>query len=307
MLNLKNLNKIITILCLLVLVFSGCKPTYPSQTLEKQTQEKIKKEVGYDCKAFLVGKTFYIFTDFKNKINESLTVSDSIFQAIQNIMLTATNVSLSTDADIKFFCVVIIDSSKGIQIVFKQYVEDVRKWFYGLISRDDFFSRSLTDISVGKKNYVFNKSDFKEIDMTDFILDQTIYRTKNNIKAELEILEASSKKLGRKNIIKTDKKKFAENYKQIMDINKKMKDLRFLELYLTNALVSKKYSSLPDGKRYFEFNFKSIDANNFFEIDYKGLAKKIASVNKEICEIYSFSQKAGILIKEEEKVLYSKI
>jgi len=139
-----NLNLFKIFCCISLLFFLGCNPSYPKGSIEKQTQEKIKKEVGFDCKAFLLGKTFYIFTDFKDKINPSMKVSNEIFEAIQNIMLTATNVSLSTDADIKFFCVVIIDSSKGIKIVFKQYIEDVRKWFYGLISRDDFFSRSLT-------------------------------------------------------------------------------------------------------------------------------------------------------------------
>ena len=314
MLIIKSFKKIFLILtCFSFLFFVGCKPTYPSATIEKQTEEKIKKEIGYDCKAFLVGKTFYVFTDFKGKINPSLTVSNDIFESIQNIMLTATNVSLSTDADIKFFCVVIVDSSKGVRIVFKQYVEDVQKWFYGLISRDDFFSRSLTDISMVQKNYVFNKSDFKEISMTDFILEQTIYRLKNNIKTELENLEKASKKIEHKKIDKKNKKdneaKKALTYKynQIMYINKKIKDIRFLEIYLTNALDSKRYASLPNGKKYFEFNFKSIDKNNFFEIDYKGLAKKLAAVNKEICTIYKFSKHPRVLVKEEQNVLYSNV
>jgi hypothetical protein len=310
----KLLKNIFLILIFLVfLSFFGCKPTYSSATLEKQTEQKIKQEVGYKCKALLIGKTFYVFTDFRGKINPSLTVSNDIFESIQNIMLIVTNISLSTDADIKFFSVVIIDSSKGVKIVFKQYVEDVQKWFYGLVSRDDFFSRSLTDISMTKKNYVFNKNDFPEIKMTDFILEQTIYRMKNNIKLELENLEKEGKKIEYKKVLiknKKDqkyKKEFAEKYKQIVDINKKIKDIRFLEIYLTNALVSKKYVNSKEGKKYFEYNFKTIDSNNFFEIDYKKLAKQVASVNKEICEIYKFSKHVGIVVKEDQNILYSNI
>lgn len=298
---------IVIFVSLSFLFFVGCKPTYPSADLSRQAEQKIKKEVGYNCKAFLIGKTFYVFTDFKGKINPSMSVSTDVFDAIQNIMLIVTNISLSTDADIKFFSVVIIDSSKGIRIVFKQYVEDVRRWFYGLISRDDFFSRSLTDISMVNKNYVFNKNDFKEILMTDFILDQTVYRMKNNIKLDMDILEKDAKKIEHRKIDKGDKNALANQYKQIVKINKQMKDMRFLDIYLSNALISKRYVKLENDNGYFEYNFKTIDVNNFFEIDYKKLAKKLANVNKEICDIYKFSKGSIILIKEDQKVLYSNI
>ncbi len=296
--------KFFIFLILIPFLFFGCKSSFPRDEISKKTQTLIKKEVGYESKVFLKGATLYIFCDMQNAIGGSLAVSREVFQAIQNISLISTNVALSTDAKIDFFCVVIIDSATGVQIIFKQYIDDVKRWFYGLVSREDFFSRSITDIKTIKTDYVLNKSDYPEILMPEFILEQTVYRMKNKVKSELETLEAKAKKFNKKykKIVKD-----SPEFKEILQINQNMKNNKFFDIYLTNGLNSKKYVKKENNKFVFEYKFKNIDETNFFQIDYAQFFKRFADTNLEICEIYKFKKYNGITIFQDDKIFYSKL
>ena len=138
-----------TVLLTSVLFVTGCgEVTYPKETLKDSMIELCAKEYGLDVDAKIIGSTLAIYAPLTNLFGMTFSLSEGAEDKIQNVLLGASRIMLSTDADIKFYCIIAQDVMiPEIQLVIIKYVDDIKRVFYQDISRGEYFKRTIIDIN----------------------------------------------------------------------------------------------------------------------------------------------------------------
>ncbi|MFH1394754.1 MAG: hypothetical protein ABIH09_01180 [Candidatus Omnitrophota bacterium] len=128
---------------------TGCVPSFPKEKLPEAVRSICKTEYNMDVDVTVKGKTMGIYYPMKGLLDAGLGVSSEAWDSISNLLLIASRVVLSTDADIKFYCVITQDARfPELQVVIIKYVEDVKRGMYRDISRDESFKRTLFTINL---------------------------------------------------------------------------------------------------------------------------------------------------------------
>lgn len=133
----------------LILVFvmlSGCAPTYPKERVKESIIQLCKKEYGLDVKVVTKGKTIAIYLPMHDLIDFNFSVTPSAWDKLNNVILSATRVALSTDAKYDFYCIITNDIRiPEIQIIIIKYIDDAKRVWLGDISRGEFGKRIVFD------------------------------------------------------------------------------------------------------------------------------------------------------------------
>lgn len=127
----------------------ACVPTYPKEELPGAVKEVCKIEYDMDVEVTVVGSTMGIYYPMTGLLDAGLGVSEEAWDTISNLLLIASRVVLSTDADIQFYCVITQDARlPELQVVIIKYVGDVKRSMYQNISRTESFKRTLFSINL---------------------------------------------------------------------------------------------------------------------------------------------------------------
>jgi len=131
------------------LPLSGCMPTYPKEKLPETVKQVCKIEYGMNVDVMVIGQTMGIYYPMEGLMDISLGIKEEAWDKISNLILVASRVVLSTDADIKFYCVITQDAKlPELQVVIIKYVDDVKLGMYRGISRSESFKRTLFSINL---------------------------------------------------------------------------------------------------------------------------------------------------------------
>lgn len=168
---------------------AGCGPTYPKGNLAGALVDVCKKEYKIDIKAEIVGKTLGIYIPLPSLFDITFGLNDKAQDMIQDVLLSASRVALSTDADIQFYCVIAQDVRlPEIQVIIIKYIDDVKRAFYTDISRDEYFKRTIFDINVNPQSRKEQtiKEIFKKYDLDpqweEQVLEEFFRTTPLNLK-----------------------------------------------------------------------------------------------------------------------------
>jgi len=132
-----------------LLFLSACAPTYPKETLAEAVKAICKTEYDMDVDVTVIGQTMGIYYPMKGLLDVGLGIREEAWDNISNLLLIASRVVLSTDADIKFYCAIAQDARlPELQVVIIKYVEDVKRGMYRNISRSESFKRTLFNINL---------------------------------------------------------------------------------------------------------------------------------------------------------------
>lgn len=135
------------LLFMMVFISSCSKASYPKQKLIHSVKEMCLKEYGLDVEVKYVGKTLGTYVQLASLFDRKKGLNQEASEKVADILLSVTRVSLSTDADVQYYLVIAADNSiPGMEAVFIRYVDDVKKFWYGSISREDFFQRMMIDV-----------------------------------------------------------------------------------------------------------------------------------------------------------------
>ncbi|MBN1353853.1 MAG: hypothetical protein JW994_04215 [Candidatus Omnitrophica bacterium] len=157
----------------------GCNSvTYPKEKLEECVVELCKDEYNINIETSVVGSTLAIYIELPSLFDINLSLSEEAQDIVQDVLLAASRVCLSTDADIKFYCIIAQDARiPEIQLIIIKYTDDVKRAFYQDISRGEYFKRTLIDINENpqakKENAitdVFGKMNLSK-EMQDTVLN----------------------------------------------------------------------------------------------------------------------------------------
>lgn len=131
---------------LLAISLTGCGPTYPKEKFADSIVRICKQEYKLDVKVAVVGKTVAIYVPLPELWDMTFSLTKQAGEEINNVILSVSRVSLSTDAKCDFYVVIAHDVRiPEIQIVLIKYVDDVKRFMLNDISRGEFSKRMLID------------------------------------------------------------------------------------------------------------------------------------------------------------------
>jgi len=151
LLNLANPIRLLSSISVLLFLLAGCdyydKPTYPEKNIIEAVKQICRDEYDLDVKAKVTGKTLCIYLVLENLIDSDLRLSQDASEVVDHLTLTVSRVTLSTDADIRFYLVIARDKDvPNAELIMVRYVDDVRRLLRYNISRDDYLSRMILDL-----------------------------------------------------------------------------------------------------------------------------------------------------------------
>ena len=147
---LHRLNLLPIVISFSIILFStGCgEITYPKEKLGESVIKLCKDEYNIDVDARIIGKTLAIYLPIANLFDITLSISETAWDKVSDVLLGARRITLSTDADIEFYCVIAQDVRlPEIQLVIVNYIEDAKRVLFSDISRGEYFKRTLVDIN----------------------------------------------------------------------------------------------------------------------------------------------------------------
>ena len=221
---------IFTFAFLILNFLTGCAPTFPKEKVKESIVDICKKEYKVDVKVYTIGKTVAIYLPLENLLDFTFSITKEASEHINDVLLSVSRVTLSTDADYDFYCIIAHDIRiPEIQIVIIKSVEDVKRFMLNDISRGEYSKRMLIDIrlspqaqkeraekevfqkmnldnkwqedvmndffrseptALGDIGYWNNRFYVKDVPMTEFLAEQIASRIKIEFKEDAKLAEA---------------------------------------------------------------------------------------------------------------------
>jgi hypothetical protein len=128
---------------------TSCGPTYPMDKVKESVARVCRDEYKLDVKAEIIGKTIAIYLPLEDLIDFTFAITKSASEKINDVILSVSRVTLSTDAEFDFYCIIAHDIRiPEIQIVIIKSVDDVKRFLLNDISRGEYSKRMLVDIRL---------------------------------------------------------------------------------------------------------------------------------------------------------------
>ena len=190
-------------LILLMFMGSGCKPTYPKTKVSDSITKLCRDEYNTEIKVKSVGRTMGVYMPVDNLLDSSLQPSEESFEKLGNVLHVISRVALSTDADLEFITLVTRDSKiSGFELVLTRYVEDIKRFMVGDISRGEYIKRMLfetrldplvllSDLATEDKKEQPEREEFsiEEVHLPDFLAKQISRRIEDKFKEDKHLKE----------------------------------------------------------------------------------------------------------------------
>jgi len=142
-----SLTTALLILC--VLLQAGCAPTYPKEIVDEAIVQLCREEYSVDVKVKVLGKTIGVYIPLEGLFDQTLNISQEAADKINNVILSVSRVTLSTDAPIDFYIVIAQDPMlPEIEVVVVRYVADIKMLHYSQISRGEFAKRMIIEVKL---------------------------------------------------------------------------------------------------------------------------------------------------------------
>jgi len=138
-----------------------------------------------------------------NLLDSSLQPSEESFEKLGNVLHVISRVAISTDADLEFVTLVAKDSKiSGFELVLTRYVEDIKRFMVGDISRGEYIKRMLLEtrldplvllsdlVSKDKKERPESEEfSIEEVHLPDFLAKQISRRIENKFREDKHLKE----------------------------------------------------------------------------------------------------------------------
>ena len=158
----KGLLLLVTGCWLVATILSGCGPTYPKEKFSESIVRLCKKEYKLDVKVCTVGKTVAIYVPLQELWDMTFSLTKRAGEEMNDVILSASRVVLSTDADCNFYVIIAHDTRiPEIQIIIVKSVNDVKRFMLNDISRGEFSKRMLIDKRINPQ--AKKEHDVKEV------------------------------------------------------------------------------------------------------------------------------------------------
>jgi len=197
------MKRIFSFLILLMVMSSGCKPTYPKAKVSDSVIKLCRDEYNTEVVVRTVGRTLGVYMPVHNLLDSSLKPSEESFERLGNVLHVLSRVALSTDADLEFITLVARDSEiSGFELILTRYVEDIKRFMAEDISRGEYIKRMLLEtrldptillsnlVSKEKKERLESEEfSIEEVHLPEFLAKQISRRIEDKFKEDKHLKE----------------------------------------------------------------------------------------------------------------------
>lgn len=178
---MRSRTRFILLAGLISLLLTACAPTYPRGKMVEGVKQLCKKEYGVEVEVKVVGETLGVRMPLEGLFDvKTLQVEPKAMDKITGVMLSVSRVALSSDRSIEFYTIIATDKNvPGAEIVMTRYVTDLRRYFYGDISRGEFANRMVFDVRFNPQGIIdtwLGGFTLKETRLEEFMCEQASRR-----------------------------------------------------------------------------------------------------------------------------------
>jgi hypothetical protein len=198
------MKKILLFLILIIFISSGCKPTFPKTKISDSIIRLCRDEYNTEVRVKTVGKTLGVYMPVDNLLTSALQPSEGSFEKLGNVLQVISRVALSTDADLEFITLVARDTKiPGFELVLTRYVEDIKRFMVGDISRGEYIKRMLLETRIDPKVLLLDLTlkdkeekkeqpeseefSIEEVHLSDFLAKQISRRIEEKFKEDKQL------------------------------------------------------------------------------------------------------------------------
>lgn len=128
---------------------TGCTPTYPKESVREAIIDLCKREYDLTVDATAMGNTVAVYLPAENLFDEVFNLDGEASDKLNDVILTVSRVTLSTDAAFEFYVVIAQDPNMPeVEIVYIRYVDDVKRFLLGDVSRGEYSQRAVIAIKT---------------------------------------------------------------------------------------------------------------------------------------------------------------
>lgn len=135
----------------ILLILPACrsvKVTYPQARLTQALEQICRSEYNLPVGAHRAGATLQVFTWAQGGLLRSgqAEMTEESSKTLQNMLLAALRVALSTDAKLEFLQVQVADLKTGAKVTLVRYVPDVKGSLYESLPEGEYLNRLVVEI-----------------------------------------------------------------------------------------------------------------------------------------------------------------
>ncbi len=184
-----TLQRLILLLLAAWPLVAGCRASYPTGSVEDTIAKICQDEYHVEVQVAKAGKTIGALIVMPDILLSDLTFSDQALNKIENVMLTTSRVTLSSQFNYDFFVITIMDAKTGIRVSFTRYIKDIRRLIMDDISRSDYFQRLLIEVESGRpvSDPAAARFDLKDQVLEDFLARQIAERIRLQFQVNLVV------------------------------------------------------------------------------------------------------------------------
>ncbi|HEX9780070.1 MAG TPA: hypothetical protein VGB20_02525 [bacterium] len=184
-------------LCLVLagalLAAAGCAggPTFPKATLSSSLQALLDRE-GLDASVHVLEHTIALHVDHSGSMQQtdsSITIGPEFEEVARKALQTVHRVLLSTDADIRFYVLLLSDPEvPGAYLTMVRYKDDILRLNANMLATDEFFSRTVFELRYLDPNLPVNIAQYvkRDIELSDFLSWQMARRIQAQLTEEFQ-------------------------------------------------------------------------------------------------------------------------
>jgi hypothetical protein len=158
------------------LAVGGCsrQPTYPKARLSESLTALLAEEGVEVVAVKLVDHTLGVQCGYPDALSLSdgqIGVGPAFQDAVRKILTAVHRVTLSSDADVRFYVVLLSDpTTPGAYLTMVRYMDDIRRANVSLISSSEMFDRTVFDLSVaGPTQVALDRHLPRDIQLEEFL------------------------------------------------------------------------------------------------------------------------------------------
>jgi len=139
-----------------------------------------RKEYGIEAHGKLLGKTLYVACSLDGLVGQDLELQQQALKKLEGAMLSATRISLSTDAEVDFVALIAHDPRLKVNVSLLRYLPDIKSLIYLRIPRSDFEERLVMETGNSGED-LGTDEDWHDVSMAEFLARLTASRLQRQV------------------------------------------------------------------------------------------------------------------------------
>lgn len=172
------------------------KATYPAATITESVQKLCAKDYGLSVNARYEGDTLQIFFWRVGLLAaDKSNMQPQAARSLENVLLCATRVVLSTDARLRFLEVKMADVLTGASVTLWRYVPDIKSSMYDTMGQEEYLNRLVLEVNPEGEAALDGRPTRwdKPLSLPEFLAKQVVLRAKRQSAVALQAHEDLSR------------------------------------------------------------------------------------------------------------------